>query len=252
MTFQCERCWFLNLVGQLPKPGMNDMYLKLIHRANLDAMGGCAITTTKSHAAATKHMVWNCTTIHKTPIIPPCGPCPLSDTVGMSIAVDMLFNGMTATPRLWGETHIQFKLMRRVRAMFTKAWFSSPQEISEGASFSSGFGKTIWMSCPTEQDWFSRLLRGCEIRMGYATKSNCSLTTNTINKLLSLLQQEAEAEVSHMAREYWKVGTAIVQAMCASLWGPEVLLLDLAGLKNHIKKGKEGVVPDKPLWTSTD
>jgi hypothetical protein len=87
---------------------MDDMYLKLIRQANLNAMGGPAITTTKSHAAAIKGMVWNWATICKTPTIPPRGPCPLSDTVGMSISVDMLFNTMTATPRLWGETHIQF------------------------------------------------------------------------------------------------------------------------------------------------
>jgi hypothetical protein len=168
--FQCEQCWFLNLEGRFPEPGIDDMYLKLIRQENLNAMGGCTITTTKSHAAAIKHMVWNCATIHKTPTIPPRGPCPLSNTVGMSITVDMLFNVMTDTPRLWGETHIQFELMRQVRTTFTKTWISSPQGIAEEASFSSGFGKTIWMSCPTEQDWFARFLRGCKIRTGYATK----------------------------------------------------------------------------------
>jgi hypothetical protein len=55
-----------------------------------------------------------------------------------------------------------------------------------------------------------------------------------------------------MAREYWKVGAAIALAMCASLRGPKVLILDLAGLKNHIQKGKEGALPDKPLWTGTN
>jgi hypothetical protein len=197
-------------------------------------------------------MVWNCATICKTPTILTHGPCPLSDTVGMSIAVDMLFNMMTATPRLWGESHIQFESMQQVCATFTKTWISFPKGIAEGASFSSGFGKTIWTSCPTEQDWFARFLRDCKIRMGYATKSNCSLTNNTINKLLSLLQQEAEVEVPHMAREYWKVGAAIALAVCASLQGPEMLLLDLASLRNHIQKGKECVLPDKPLQTGTN
>jgi hypothetical protein len=99
----------------------------------LNAMEGHAITTTKSHAAAIKRMVWNCATICKMPTIPPRGPCPLSDTMGMSIAVDMLFNAMTVTPRLWGETHIQFKLMWQVRARFTKTWISPSQGIAEGA-----------------------------------------------------------------------------------------------------------------------
>jgi hypothetical protein len=88
--------------------------------------------------------------------------------------------------------------------------------------------------------------------MGYAIKSNHSLTNNTINKLIILLQQEAEVEVPHVAREYWKVGAEIALAVCASLRGPEVLLLDLASIKNHIQKGKEGVLPDKPLRTGTN
>jgi hypothetical protein len=120
MTFQCERCWFLNLEGQLPELGMDDIYIKLLRQAILEAMGDCAITTTKSHAAAIKCMVWNS----------PRSPYPLSDTVGMSIAVDMLFNAMMATPKLWGETHIQFKMMRQVHTTFTKTWISSPQGIA--------------------------------------------------------------------------------------------------------------------------
>ncbi len=106
VTFHCEQCWFLNLEGRLPEPDMDDMYLKLIRQAYLNAMGGCAITTTKSHTAAIKCMVQNCATICKMPTIPPRSPCPLSDTVGMSIAVDILFNAMMPTPRLQGETHI--------------------------------------------------------------------------------------------------------------------------------------------------
>jgi hypothetical protein len=159
-------------------------------------MGGRASTTTTAHAAAIKRMVRYCAAICKTPTIPPRGPCPLSDTVGiMSIAVDMLFNAMTATPHLRGESHIQLESMRRVRATFTQSWISSPHGIAEGASFSAGFGRTTWTACPTKQDWFSRFLRGCEIRMGYATKSNRSLSTNAVNKLLGLICREAEANV---------------------------------------------------------
>ncbi len=37
---------------------------------------------------------------------------PLADHLGMGIAVEMLFNLLTATPRLKGEAHIQFYLMQ--------------------------------------------------------------------------------------------------------------------------------------------
>jgi hypothetical protein len=47
---------------------------------------------------------------------------------------------------------------------------------------------------PTKQEWFLRFLRGCKIWMGYTTKSNQSLTTSTITKLLALLKWESEVE----------------------------------------------------------
>ncbi len=41
-------------------------------------------------------------------------------------------------------------------------------------------------------------------------------------------------------------------AVFTSLQGPEVLQLDLAGLRVHISWGKNGVMPRKPLKTGTD
>jgi hypothetical protein len=44
------------------------------------------------------------------------------DTVGMSIAVDMLLGGLTGKPRMKGQQHIQFNLMHKVHGTFTSAW----------------------------------------------------------------------------------------------------------------------------------
>jgi hypothetical protein len=88
--------------GCLPQSGCDDMYMKLIRQANLDAIGGRAVTTTKAHAATTLHMVGNCAAIRKTPMIPAQGPCKLEDAVGMSVAVDMLYGSLVSVPRLQG------------------------------------------------------------------------------------------------------------------------------------------------------
>jgi hypothetical protein len=55
-----------------------------------------------------------------------------------------------------------------------------------------------------------------------------------------------------VAREYLKVGAAIVVTVCTSLQGPEALQLDLAGLRAHISWGKNGVMPPESLKTGTD
>jgi hypothetical protein len=131
------------------------MNLKLTRQANLDAIGGRALMTTKAHAVAILRMVCNCAAIRKTPMIPVQGPCKLEDLVGMSVAVDMLYSSLVSVPRLQGESHIQFELMCCIRATFTRSWISSPQGIAEGDLFLSGFGKTTFTACPTKQEWFS-------------------------------------------------------------------------------------------------
>jgi hypothetical protein len=94
--------------GCPPQSRCDDMYLKLIRQANLDAMGGRAVTTTKAHAAAILRMVCDCAAIRKTPMIPVRGPYKLEGLVGMSVAVDMLYSSLVSVPRLQGESHIQF------------------------------------------------------------------------------------------------------------------------------------------------
>jgi hypothetical protein len=89
-------------------------------------MGGRAVSTIGSHAAAVKQIVMNCVQIRKTPTLPARGPMSLADHLGMGIAVEMLFNFLTATLRLKGEAHIQFDYMRRPQATFTLTWESSP------------------------------------------------------------------------------------------------------------------------------
>ena len=110
--FQCEDCWMVNLEGRLPVKRLEDAYIMLIHRANLDAMGGRAVATVHGHPAALKRSVGNCQLFQKTPTIPPRGPMPLTDPVGMGLAVELLFHSLTTTPRITGESPIQFDSMR--------------------------------------------------------------------------------------------------------------------------------------------
>jgi hypothetical protein len=112
----------INLEGHLPAEGLDEAYLMLICQANLDVMGGRAIATIKAHSTAILIAIHNCQQSRKTPLIPPQGPMPMSDNVGIGLAVELLFHSITAVPRIKGESHIQFDSMRRPRATFTSAW----------------------------------------------------------------------------------------------------------------------------------
>ena len=65
IPFQCEDCWMLNLEGRLPVAGLDDMYIMLIRRANLDAIAGRATTTIEAHANQIKRTVANCSLFGK-------------------------------------------------------------------------------------------------------------------------------------------------------------------------------------------
>jgi hypothetical protein len=242
----------INLEGQLPIPKLDDALMMLIRQANLDAMGGRAMATIKAHAAAIMRTTQNCKIIQMTPPIPPRGPMPMSDSVGMGMAVALLFNSLSAIPRLKGETHIQFDLMRRPRATCTAAWESSPTGIREGATISTGMTRATLTSCLTQQKWFYLMLRGAETRMGHVTLRQQPLNTAVIVGILTLIKEEAEDQDYHIAHKYYKVGAAVALAVCGSLHGNEVFMLKLAGLRKHIKLGRHGVIPNEPMKTGTN
>ena len=184
-------------------------------------------------------------------MIPPGGPLPLTNPVGMGLAVELLFHSFTAKPRIKGESHIQFDSMRRPRATFTLAWESSPIGIQEGSTFTLNTARVTVTSCPSQQGWFDRMMRGAESRMGYTTQRQQQLGTNVIVKLLELIKEEAEEQDHDIASKFFNVGATIAMAVCASLRGSEVFMMELSALRKHIQLERGGVVPMNPMKTDT-
>jgi len=107
-------------------------------------------------------------------------------------------------------------------------------------------------SCPSQQGWFDRMMRGAESRMGYTTQRQQPLGTSVIVKLLELIKEDAEEQDRDIASELFKVGAAIATAVCASLRGPEVFMMELSALRKHIQLGRGGIVPkNRPHLTSS-
>lgn len=253
IPFQCERCWMINLERRLPIPGKDDAYVMFLRRANLDAMSGRAPSTITSHAREIAQMIRNSALIGKTPNIPPRGPMPLNDPCGMGIAIDILLKSLTAKSRIKGQEFVQHGTVRKVRGTFGSAWESSPLGIAEGASFEKGSGRgTTLTFCPTQQKWFSCFTIGAETRRGHASKANRAIDMAVILRLLELTREEMAGPDILRSREFCMFGAAVVVAVTASLRGPEVFKLDLAGIRAFIELGRDGVSPDNPMKKGVD
>ena len=231
----------LNLEGQPPEEGLDDTYIMLLRRANLDAIGGRAVATIEGRACTIARTVSICQKLRKTPSIPARGPMPLSNNIGMGLTVELLFHSITTVPRLKGESHIQYESVRRLRATSSSLWESSPAGTCEGSTFSSHMARITITSCPTQQKWFGLVMRGIESRMGYSTRRQQPLGIGVITKLLAMIREEAEDQEKTIGREYLKVGAAVATTVCASLCGSEVFMMELlvsnakSGNTNNIK-----------------
>ena len=199
----------------------------------------------ENHARESRAAVKNAELINKTPSYHQRGPFPLSDNVGMGLAIDMQLKSITAKGRI--KEHVQFTTLRRLRSTYTKNWESSPRGVSEGSAFSRGTGRVCPTSCPSQSEWFYDFLRGMEYRMGCQSQPNHGLLIAAIIRLLDLINEDAN-EAARMdaireANELWKVGAYVCVLTVASLQGHEGFYLDLAGMRKHVTKGRTGVVP---------
>ena len=88
--------------------------------------------------------------------------------------------------------------------------------------------------------------------MGYSTRANKAFLIKTVVRLLEMVKEEAEDSPPLVRDDLFKFGAAVVVAQCGSLRGPEVLTMDLAGMRSHIDLGREGVLPDDPMKVGQD
>jgi hypothetical protein len=136
IPFQCGVCWMRNLEGRDPIEGADNCFMACIKRANIEAMAGKLPFTIGGNLREITTAIKTAIFINKTPSYHHRGPFPLSNLVGMGSAVDMLLKSLVA--KGWLEAHVQFSTLRRLRAMYTKSWESSPLGVAKRASFAKG------------------------------------------------------------------------------------------------------------------
>jgi hypothetical protein len=139
-----------NLEGRDPLPERDDVYKACIKQANLDAMLGKLPLTIANHVRETRAVIKNAELMNKTLLYYLRGPFLLGDLVGMGLLVDMELKSLVARGRI--REHVQFSMLRCLRATHTKNWESFPLGVAEGASFAKGMGRIRPMLCPSQSE----------------------------------------------------------------------------------------------------
>ncbi len=139
VPFQCEVCWMRNLEERDPRGSTDECFMACIRHTNLDAMAGKSPLAIVAHLREAMTVVNNAVLINKTPSYNPRGPFPMTDSIGMGLAVDMLLKSLVAKGRI--EQHVHYFTVRRLRSTYTKNWESLPIGVAEGASFAKGLGR---------------------------------------------------------------------------------------------------------------
>ena len=99
-------------------------------------------------------------------------------------------------------------------------------------------------SFPSQSGWIQDVLRRIEYRTGYDTQANHAVPMEALATLLENIKKDAkECRDRLAANKLWKIGAFICMVTSASLWGYKGFYTDLAGLKTHLDKGKNGGNP---------
>jgi hypothetical protein len=153
-----------------------------------------------------------------TPQLPPLGPFPVGDSLGMSVAIAMLLKSLE--PGRYSSRYQQFETVRKLREGFSNIYMAS----CEGASCLHTVGgdraKHQLTHSPTQSLWFERFSQGCVTRMGQEVWQDWALPLLVMYGLMAVLEDEwATATTVRVREEVASLGAFALIAFCGSFRG---------------------------------
>jgi hypothetical protein len=161
--------------------------LKLIRRANLDALWSREPSTVRSTLSMCRQGGRIAASLgFKDQLFWPMGPHPLEDTFGMGAAVVMLQQSLA--PGKYDKC-MQFASVHKFRSTFSNVYHVTP-EGQEAMVLAKDVRKMTVTKCPTYGEFFERFMRGMHKRMGEITRPDRALSLELMLELQTMLEQE--------------------------------------------------------------
>jgi hypothetical protein len=225
--------------------GADDLLLCCIRRANLDAVWGREPHTVAATLRGVKHMIRMWGKVGLEPDLPPLGPFPVEDSLGMRVAVAMLMK--TLEPGRYHSSYQQFETVRKLRAAYSNVYMASREGVLSLRTIGGDRAKHHLTFSPTQSAWFERFSQGCIRRMGQDLRQDWAIPLPAMLGLQQVLEEEWHTtEDAQLKSQIASIGAFALVAFCGSFRGAEVFLMDLHGLRTHMgetqRQGRDHVV----------
>ncbi len=243
-SFQCDRCWFVNLYKREPSENLVDtMIMPYIRRVNLDILWSKESSTVYGNYLATVKKR-NISLDFNLPVqCEPRGPWPVADRQGFQTAVEMLRQSRLAGKN--DKTYQQFDSIRKFRSAGTNEYESGLAAAYDLMLIGDGGRVFRLTSLPTQSRLFAKFMRGCEKRMGRLVKQNKALDVRILHKMLYAYELELSSKKTSAARKrFVKMASAyFVISFVGALRGGEGLMLEATSLVSYNEEGRLDETP---------
>jgi hypothetical protein len=184
--FQCGTCHFRNIQGRDPRHGIrgDDLLLKCIRRASLDAFWSLEETTVKGSRGFVRGAIQKASMINCESIFPALGPLPLKDVDGMGAAAIQLLK--TLDPGIT-EPLVQYSTAKGITTALGAMWEVSVQSKEETVMVCD-MSKSYVTANPVKSQWYKRFLKGMHKRMGDKVKQDKAISIEQMCVLMDAFE----------------------------------------------------------------
>jgi len=161
-------------------------------------------------------------------VVPPLGPFPLVDSVGMKLAMAMVLKSLD--PGINAAT-VQFDTVRQFRSAFSNAYGAGVSQI-QVSLYSSAHKKMHGTSCPSDSEWFARFSLGMEKRLGRQIRQDLGLSIGVMLEIQRDLEVRwGTSGSSAERRSLAELAVLFIVVFCWGLRGEEIFLISLGATR---------------------
>ena len=191
----------------------------------------------KNHMLEVKINVIKCKGVVKGTSYPSLGPHPVKDLLVMVPMVDILMRSLNPVSLSGFE---KFNTSRSSRSDFSTFYKAFIKGVLEEASFGEYHRtKTVLTKCSTQTIYFEGFLVGVELQVGSKSRPYQAIIMEVMRFLMNKMEVAVKGKVSMLERRDLIKASLLYESFYGFNKKSEGLMMDAAGLWDHIGKGRE-------------